>query len=213
MNCQPYRLIYCAIAICFLLSFAQWDSVVAQARDASNYDLSTEQGVTAARESLTGKKLAPADQSCIRRPRELPIIVVGTWSLRFGCGFAGVFVKSQYLGHQDEALSKAALAAVGWNTANRTQREELARTWVTKGLLAFSTVLSEENGDFKDRSFQAPQAVSKENDEVVVTLWAQLRMRGRGVLTTTYFLREYRFARDGDFAGDVQLDRFTAPKK
>lgn len=213
MNCQPYRFISCAIAICFLLSFAQWDSVAAQVRDASIYDLSTEQGVTAARESLTGKKLDAGDQSCIRRPRELPIIVVGTRSFRFGCVFDGVFVKSHYLGHEDAALSKAALAALGWKTANRTQREKLARAWLMKGLLAFSTVLSEENVDFKDRSFQAPQAASKENGEVVVTLWVQLRTRGRGVLRTTYFLREYRFARDGDFAGEVQLDNFTAPRK
>lgn len=213
MNRQPYRLISCSIAICFLVCFAHSASVVAQARDASNYDLSTEQGVTAARESLTGKKLDLGDQSCVRRPRELPIIVVGTRSFRFGCVFAGVFVKSQYLGHEDAALSKTALAALGWQTASLTQREKLARAWVMNGLLAFSTVLSKENGDFKDHSFQAPQAVSKESGEVVVTLWTQLRMRGRGVLTTSYFLREYPFARDGDFTGDVQLDRFTAPKK
>lgn len=213
MNCHPSRVIYCSIAICFLLCSAQWDSVVAQALDASNYDLSTDQGVTAARESLTGKKLVPGDESCIRRPQELPIIVVGTRSLRFGCVFDGVFVKSHYLGPEDAARSKAALAVLGWSTANRTQREKLAQAWVMKGLFAFSTVLSQENSDFKDRSFQAPQAVSKESGEVIVTLWTQLRMRARGVLTTTYFLREYRFTRDGDFAGDAQLDKFTAPKK
>lgn len=62
--------------------------------------------------------------------------------------------------------------------------------------------------DFNDRSFQAPQAVSKENGEVVVTLWEQLRGRGRATGTTTYFLREYRFGPDGDFA-EVQLERFS----
>jgi len=212
MNCQPSRLISFTIAICFLLSFAQSDSVVAQGLDASSYDLSTEQGVTAARESLTGKKLDPADQACLKRARQLPIIVVGTRSLRFGCVLDGVFVKSHFLGN-DAVLSKAALELLGWKSVNRKQREQLARAWVSEGWLGFRRVLSEKHNDFGDRSFQAPQAVSKDNGEVVVTLWEQLRMRGRGVLTTTYFLREYRFAQDGGLVADVQLDRFTAPKK
>lgn len=212
MNCQPHRLNCCAIAICFLLNFTHSDSVVAQALDASKYDLSTEPGVTAARESLTGKKLAPADQSCIKRSGKLPIIVVGTRSIHFRCVLDGVFVKSHYLG-QDAVLSKAALELLGWKSANRKQRVQLARAWVIEGRLGFQVVLSEKNNDFNDRSFQAPQAVSKDNGEVVVTLWEQLRGSGRARGTTTYFLHEYRFAEDGGFVADVQLDRFTATKK
>jgi len=213
MNCQLYRLISCAIAICFLLSLAQWDSVVAQARDASNYDLSTEQGVTAARESLTGKKLTPGDQDCIVRSGKLPIIAVGTWSL--GCVLDGVFVKSHYVASQDAAFSKTALGLLGWKSANRKRREQLARAWVIDGWLGFKTELSEKNNDFNDRTFQAPQAVSKDNGEVVVTLWEKFARGGRGRARgiTTYVLREYRFAPDGDFAGDVEIDRFTVPKK
>ena len=217
MNCQRYRLISFAIALCFLLSFAHSDSVVAQALDASKYDLSTEQGVTAARESLTGKKLAPGDQGCLRRSRKLPIIVVGTregrHSIGFRCVLDGVFVKSHYL-DQDAVLSKAALELLGWKSANGKQREQLARAWVMDGWLGFQVVLSEKNNDFNDRSFLAPEAViEKGKGEVVVTLWEQLRGTGRARGTTTYFLREYRFAPDGGFVGDVQLDRFTAPKK
>ncbi|MGZ5481402.1 MAG: hypothetical protein ACXWID_05405 [Pyrinomonadaceae bacterium] len=183
---------------------------MAQALDASKYDLSTEQGVTAARESLTGKKLTPGDQGCIKRSGKLPIIVVGTRSIRFGrCVFDGVFVKAHYLQSQDAALSKTALELLGWKSANRKQREQLARAWVMEGWLGFKVVLSEKNNDFNDRSFQAPQAVSKDNGEVVVTLWEQLRGRGRAIGTTTYFLREYRFGPDGDFAGEVQLERFS----
>jgi hypothetical protein len=212
MNCQRYRLISFAIALCFLSSFAHSDSVVAQALDASKYDLSTEQGVTAARESLTGKKLAPSNQACIKRSGKLPIIVVGTQSIHFRCVLDGVFVKSHYLG-QEAVLSKAALELLGWKSANRKQREQLARAWVIEGWLGFQVVLSEKNNDFNDRSFQAPQTVSKDNGDVVVTLWEQLRGRGRARGTTTYLLREYRFAPDGDFSGEAQLDRFTAPKK
>lgn len=212
MNWQPYRLISCAIAICFLLSFAQSDSVVAQARDASKYDLSTPEGVAAARESLTGKKLGPADHVCIKRSGKLPIIVVGTVSIHFLCVLDGVFIKSQYLG-QDAALSKAVLELLGWKSADRKQREQLARTWVIEGWLGFQVVLSEKNDHFNDRSFQSPQAVSKDNGEVVVTLWEQVRGRRRTRPPMTYFLREYRFARDGGFVGDAELDRFTAPKK
>lgn len=212
MNCQRYRLISFAIALCSLLNFAHSDSVVAQALDASKYDLSTEQGVTAARESLTGKKLAPGAQGCIKRSGNFPIIVVGTRWIHVRCVLEGVFVKSHYL-DQDAVLSKAALELLGWKSANHKQREQLARALVIEGWLGFKVVLSEKHNDFGDRSFQAPQAVSKDNGEVVVTLWEQLRGSGRARGTTTYFLREYRFGRDGDFAGDVQVDRFTAPKK
>lgn len=211
MNCQP-RLISFAIALCFLLSFARSDSVVAQALDASKYDLSTEQGVNAARESLTGKRLTPA-RGCIKRSGKLPIIVVGTRTIHGRCVLDGVFVKSHYLG-EDAVLSKAALELLGWKSANGNQRKQLARAWVIEGRLGFKVVISEKNNDFNDRSFLAPEAViEKGKGEVVVTLWEQLRGTGRARETTTYFLREYRFAPDGGFVGDVQLDRFTAPKK
>jgi hypothetical protein len=214
MNCQTHRLICSAIAICFLLSFAHSDSVVAQAVDASNHNLSTEQGITAARESLTGKKLDPADQRCLKRGRQLPIIAVGTRSLRFGCVLDGVFVRSHYVASQDAALSKEALELLGWRSrSRRLSREKLASAWVIEGLLAFHTVVFKYHDDFAGHSFKPPQGVFKDNGEVVVTLWEQLRMRGRGVLSTTYFLREYHFAQDGGFVGDVQLDRFTARKK
>src|SRR5580765_6432280 len=116
---QPHRFAWCAIAIFFLLRVAESNCVLAQTLVASKYDLSTEQGVTAARESLTGKKLATGDQGCLKRARHLPIIAVGTRSLRFGCVLDGVFVKLHYLASQDAALSKAALELLGWKSANR----------------------------------------------------------------------------------------------
>ena len=209
MNYQWYRLISFAIALCFLLSFAHSDSVVAQALDASKYDLSTEQGVNAARESLTGKKLTPGAQGCIKRSGKLPIIVVGTRTIHRRCVLDGVFVKSHYLG-EDAALSKTALELLGWKSGNHKQ---LALAWVIEVRLGFKVVLSERNNDFSDRSFQPPEAViEKGKGEVVVTLWEQLRGRGRAIGTTTYFHREYRFAPDGDFAGEVQLERFSLRK-
>ena len=49
-----------------------------------------------------------------------------------------MFVNSRYFEKNDFASSKDALAELGWKTADRREREEMAKLWVEKGLLPFS---------------------------------------------------------------------------
>lgn len=197
-----------AIAICFLLSL-RMGAVEAQTPDLSRFDLSTRDGINAAREALAGKKLDDRSKNCVHMDSDLPgVVAVGNFAYDRGCRFEGVFVKSHYFGKDDASLSRNALDVLGWKTANPKQREKLAHAWVENGLLGFLTVLSEKNADFADHSFHAPQAISKRNGETVVTLWIRLpsgRTRGRA-----YQLREYRFSTDGDLTGNRTLEDFSA---
>ena len=183
-------------------------SAYARGQDLSRYDLSTNEGVNAAREAISGKKLDEYSKNCVRRNSDLPqIVAVGGFAFDLGCYFQGVFVGSHYFEKDDVALSKKALDALGWKTANREQREKLARLWVENGLLPFSRVLAQKNEDFQNRPFQPPQAISKENGDIIVTLWISLpprMIRGRG-----YQLLEYRFSKDGDLSGSSTLDNFV----
>jgi hypothetical protein len=186
-------------------------AVVAHGQDLSQYDLSTDEGVNAAREAIASKKLDESSKRCISRDRSLPgMVVVGGFASDYGCRFQGVFLSSRYVAQGDAALSRIALEALGWKTANREAREKLAQAWLERGLFAFVTVLSAKNEDFKNHSFQPPGAATRENGETVVTLWIRLpsgRVRGR-----TYQLREYRFSSDGDFAGSKTLESFNTVK-
>ena len=91
------------------------------------------------------------------------------------------------------ALSKKALNALGWKKAKRVEREKLAMAWVEKGLLAFSTVLYTKDKDLNTDEFQPPRAITKENGEVVVTLWIRFVRRKK-----EFRLVEIRFAKDGN---------------
>jgi hypothetical protein len=181
------------------------------AQDASQFDLSTDDGVNAARESITGKKIEERSKRCIRRDPSLPgIIVVGGFAFDLGCRLQGAFIGSSYVGTDDKSMSRKALEALGWKSADQKKREALAQAWVAKGLLGFLRVISVANEDFADRSFQAPLTMTKAGGETVVTLWLRLPSgRARG---TAYQLREYRFAPDGEFAGNTTLENFTAPR-
>jgi hypothetical protein len=196
-----------AIAICLLSSFGAI-AVAAQTPDLSHFDLSTKEGVNAAREAIAGRKLDDRSRNCIRLDKDLiGIAVVGSFAYDYGCRLSGVFVKTQYLGKDDPGLSQAALGALGWKTANQKQREQLAQVWVEKGLLAFLNVVSETTPDFANHSFQAPQAASQSNGETVVTVWIRMpvgRSRGR-----SYQLREFRFSADGALASAVTRDSFS----
>jgi hypothetical protein len=200
-------------AFAILCLFSCWLTIgaVAYGQDLSPYDLSTDEGVNAAREAIAGKKLDERSKRCIRRDQSLPgMVVVGGFASDYGCRLQGVFISSRYVAIEDKALSRSALEALGWRTANRESREKLAQAWLERGLFAFVTVLRAKNEDFQNHSFQPPGAVTRENGETVVTLWIRLpsgRVRGR-----TYQLREYRFSSDGDFAGSKTLENFNTVK-
>ena len=174
---------------------------------AQTVDLSTNEAVLAelqgrvdAKRDIPGKKgggKLDAKHVCIERLKEsAKVIIIGFFRYDYGCHFDGAFVDSRYLERTDAALSKNALKALGWDTANRDQRERLAKLWVEKGLVAFFTVLYTKDKNFQASTFQPPQVISEHNGEVVVTLWVRLPSGNRGG-TTEKFL-EYRFSNDGD---------------
>jgi hypothetical protein len=200
-----------ALAILCLVSCGLTIGTAAHSQDISSHDLSTDEGVNAAREAITGKKVDERSKRCISRDKGLPgMVVVGGFAYDYGCRFQGVFIGSRYVATEDKALSKNALEALGWKAANRELREKLALAWLEKGLFAFVTVIRAKNADFQDRTFQPPGAVTSENNETVVTLWIRLpagRVRGR-----PYQLREYRFSSDGDYAGSKTLENFNPVK-
>jgi hypothetical protein len=146
------------------------------------------------------------DQLCIERPVELPkIIVIGAHANDRDCRLEGAFVNTVYFEESAE-LTQSALAAMGWEKASQNRREGIAKLWVEKGLMAFSTVLYEKGKDFVPGrgitykggrkpnfpEFKPPQVVSNENGDVTVTLWTSFTERERRV---TY--REFTFTKEG----------------
>jgi hypothetical protein len=186
-------------------------AAITAAQDLSQFDLSTNDGVNAAREAIAGKPLDERSKNCIRRHASLPgMVVVGGFAYDYGCRLQGVFMKSSYVRVDDKSMSRSALEALGWKTANQQQREVLAQAWVVKGILGFVSVLSAKNEHFAEHSFQTPQASTNSDGETVVTLW--LRLPSGRVRGTAYQLREYKFAKDGDFLGNKTLENFTATR-
>lgn len=180
-------------------------SACAQAQDLSRYDLSTDEGVAAAREALSGKKLDEDSKGCVRRSAGLPrIVIVGDFAHDLGCSFQGAFIGSKYFEGDGAPLSQAALNFVGWQAAKPYERERIARLWVEKGLLAFLIVPEQKDEDFKDRPFQPPRAITNRDGEVIVTLW--IRQPPGMNRERVYQLLEYRFAGDGALAGKKVLD-------
>lgn len=180
----------------------------------SHLDLSTNEAVLAELQRIADAKLEalgkPAGRKlearfvCIKRLKEsAEIIVIGGFAYDRGCRFQGVFVHSRYFEKDDAALSKNALAALGWETASREQREKLVLLWVEKGLLPFFTVLYTRDKELIDQAFQPPQVVSTGTGEIKVTLWLRLpsgQRREQG-----YQHVEYRFGRDGNLLGSSTL--------
>ena len=102
-------------------------------QDMSRFDLSTDEGVNAAREAIAGQPLTENSKRCIRRDFNLPgIIVVGVFAYDYGCRLQGAFIKSQYFAVDDKEFSRRALEAAGWKTVNQQQKENLAKAWVAK---------------------------------------------------------------------------------
>ena len=196
-----------AIVICLLSSFGAF-GIAAQTPDLSQFDLSTKEGVNAARDAIAGRRLDDRSRNCVHLDKGLiGIAVVGSFAYDRGCRLSGVFIKTRYFESDDPGLSQAVLAALGWKAANQKLREQLAQVWVQKGLLAFLTVVSDTNQDFANHAFQSPQTASQPNGEVVVTLWIRLpagRSRGR-----SYQKREFRFSADGALSNAVTRDSFS----
>jgi hypothetical protein len=185
-------------------------SACAAAQDFSRDDLATDEGVNAARESMRGKKPDAYSQGCLKRPSELPeIILVGSFAHDRGCMLDGAFVKKRFLSKQ-ENLSKAALESLGWQKAGAKKQEEIALKWTRFGLLAFGGYpVNEANDDFAGRDFQAPRAVKDDEGIVNVTLWIRhpMGMRCRIVYDRLIF----KFAGDGSLGERTSLESFSLP--
>jgi len=180
-------------------------------QDASQFDLSTNEGVNAAREALAGRKLESHSLNCLRRGKTLPVIAVGSFAFDWGCRFEGVFAKSRYFKPGQEQTWNEALDLLGWQTANPVERERLALAWVEESWLAFIRVVREKNEDFTKPGFQPPTVVTKPDGEVVVTLWTNPPGRGRAK-GRSYQLREFKFARSGAFISATTVNSFTVTK-
>jgi hypothetical protein len=180
----------------------------------SNLDLSTNEAVLAelqrrldAKSEELGKKGSRKLEArfvCIERLKEsAEIIVIGGFAYDRGCRFQGVFVNSRYFEKDDPALSKNALAVLGWEKAPKREREMLAKFWVEKGLLSFFTVLHTADKELNHHAFQPPQAVSTKSGEIKVTLWIVLPSGMRREKGFQHL--EYRFSKDGDLLGSSTL--------
>jgi len=200
------------------LTFAFLHCILAGCANAQTIDLSTDEAVVEQFGKQKNEKLTK-DDVCIKRSAR--VIVIGY----MGCSFHAAFVNSVYL-EESADLSKNALNALGWKEANQREREELAKLWVDKGLLAFSTVLYTKGDDFVPGrgitnrgaikpnvpEFHPPQVVSGKNGEVVVTLWVRFEDRkiGRkiGLLLNKGFARQgYTFSKDGSLLEEQVLER------
>lgn len=140
-----------------LFAFVLLTFPLSNCASAQNADLSTDAGVIAELQKIIDAKNAErangdekliakqkaagkleAKDVCIERIKDAEIIVIGFFRTDVGCHFDGAFVNSRYIEREDAALSKSALDAFGWEKADRTRRETLAKIWVGEGLLAFS---------------------------------------------------------------------------
>jgi len=210
MNVTHTRGLRC-VTLAVSLAFVLLTPMRSPGQDASQFDLSTNEGVNAAREALAGRKLDSHSLNCLRRGKTLPVIAVGSFAFDWGCRFEGVFVKSHLFKPGEEQTWKEALDLLGWQTANKAERERLALAWIEESWLAFIRVVREKNEDFTKPGFQPPTVVTKPDGEVVVTLWTNPpgrgRSKGRG-----YQLREFKFARSGAFISATTLNSFTVTR-
>lgn len=120
-------------------------------------DLSTDEAVIAELQKITdanNAKRANGDEKllaeqksannlkkedvCIKRIKDAKIIIIGFFRTDVGCGLDAVFIDSRYFERENFDLSKLALAALGWEKATKSERENLAKIWVEKGLLVFA---------------------------------------------------------------------------
>jgi len=179
-------------------------SSCANGQDYSSYDLTTIERVNAAREAKSGKPLDTGSKDCVVISKELPdIILLGSFASDRGCELSGAIIKKQGFS-TDKDISKIALENLGWKNADAQAQKKLALNWVQFGLLAFENPLTQPAEDFTGQSFQMPQAVSKEDGSITVSLWVR---RPSGMRCERgYDKFNYKFLRDGT------LDRKTTEK-
>ena len=104
-----------------------------------------------------------AKDVCIERVQDTAkIIAIGFFRTDEGCHFEGAFVNSVYFEAANGDLHKNAFAALGWENANKTERERIAKLWVEKVLFAFSA-----------KPNQTFQAFSTGDDEIKVVVSLQ----------------------------------------
>ncbi|HEX8249057.1 MAG TPA: hypothetical protein VF599_12840 [Pyrinomonadaceae bacterium] len=204
-----------AFGIYLSLIFVLLFSACADGQDFSRYDLASDEGVNQAIEALRGKKLSNYGRGCIKRPAQLPkIILVGTFAHDRGCMLDGAFIKKYFLSRQDENFSIRALESLGWRKAGFDQRQKLALEWTRLGLLAFDGYPLADKADAEDfagREFQAPQTATDEDKNTSVTLWTRLPM---GMKCQTRYQRlSFIFAADGSLKERKNLDSFSIPCK
>jgi len=126
------------IFIKFLLVFVFLSGALAGCANAQTIDSPTDEAVLEQFGKLKIEKFGK-DDVCLKRLKEsAKIIIIGLFAKDSGCRFDGVFVDSRYFEKDNFDAPKKALAALGWEKADRQRRQKLATLWVEKVLFAFS---------------------------------------------------------------------------
>lgn len=184
-------------------------SSCASAQDYSAYDLSTVEGVNAAREAKLGRPLDSHSKNCVSLPERLPgIILLGGFAHDRGCRLQEAIINKQGVSMGRE-FSTTALESLGWKGAGEEKRKELALNWVQDGLLAFETPLTQATEDFKAETFQKPQAISHGDGSVTVSLWVK-KPSGMNC-ESAYDKFKFTFLKDGTLDGKTSENSFSIP--
>ena len=181
-------------------------ALFAVAAAAQTPDLSTDEAVLAAVQKRVDADRAAAGKPpsrlnkrdvCIRRIKDAPaVVVIGFFAYDRGCALDGAFVDGVYIEKSDKTLSQKALAAMGWEKAGHIPREEMALMWVEKGLLAFASIVYEDDKEAPIAGFHRPEVVTPKDGPITVTLWTQ-RPSGMRNEKASYQRMSYRFTDDG----------------
>lgn len=149
--------------VVILLAFLFLSCILAGCASAQTSEVVTDETVLRTLEKLRGGDWS-RDEICIKRLNEpAKLAIVGVKDEKSTCSLDGLFVDRAYFVHGKPEWSRNALNALGWETANRAQRENLARLLVEKVLFAFST-----------KSSQTFRAVPFGEDEIKVIVSLQL---------------------------------------
>ena len=169
-------------------------------------DMTTDDGVRRAYEAVTGNDINK-DMFCVHRPKGLEqVVVVGELVMDYGCKMTGVFV-GRAMGELKPMTPKG-LELNGW--ADHGKRKKLALSWVQEVVMAFTSVVKEENEDFKKDGTPAFSPPSVENTAmggVRVELWI---IEAGGMLPQHDYTRmAVELDKDGKIAFNDHLDSFT----
>lgn len=175
-----------------------------------NYDLTTKDGVFKALEAETGKEYDRKSRGCLKRPKELPnIILIGGFAHDRGCILTEAFVDKRYVNKKDN-LSEVALKFLGWEKADSDKRAELALNWVKNGLLVFGNPLDKATEHFNDsQKFEKPTSSKQKDDSIKVTLW--IKHSAGMVCEDAYSKVGYNFSSDGKLIKRDGISSFRIP--